>query len=242
MKRLWTNFAIAITISSATLQQASAQGMSTVYCTNCSSELTQLTKKLTLIQQLSNQAQQLQNMLLNSNGLSAQVWGTTMQDLSQLNTLMQQSKALAYTATNLDSQFATQYSTYPSYLSQEMGASDWKTKYTQWSQQTSDNALFALKGLGLQASQMQNEDTMMQQLQAMAGSAEGHMQAMQVANMMAAQNVDQIQKLRQLIMMQLQMQANYLAVQQDKDAAREANREKLYSNWKNTPDTDGKVY
>ena len=82
----------------------------------------------------------------------------------------------------------------------------------------------------------------MQQLQALAGSAQGRMEALQVANMMAAQNVSQIQKLQQLMMMQLQMQADYLAMQQDKEAAHEANRVNLYTNWKNTPDTDGQVF
>jgi hypothetical protein len=42
--------------------------------------------------------------------------------------------------------------------------------------------------------------------------------------------------------MQLQMQADYLAMQQDKEAAHEANRVNLYTNWKNTPDTDGKNF
>ena len=52
--------------------------------------------------------------------------------------------------------------------------------------------------------------------------------------MIAAQNVAQIQKLQQLVMMQLQMQADYLAMQQDKEAAHEANRVNLYTNWKST--------
>ncbi len=242
MKHLWTsltnNIAIACTIAISLIssQQASAQ------IAGGSTEITQLANGLLLAQQLANQAQQLQNMLLNTNGFSTQIWGTTLQDLNQLNSLMQQSKALAYTASNLDGLFASKYSTYSSYLLQKMGASDWQNKYAQWSQEGSDNALYALKGLGLQAAQMQNDDAVIQQLQAMAGSAQGNMQALQIANMIAAQNVDQIQKLRQLIMMQLQMQANYIAMQQDKEAAHQANREILFQTWKYTPDTDGKVY
>ena len=83
---------------------------------------------------------------------------------------------------------------------------------------------------------------MMQQLQVMAGTAEGRMQALQIGNMMAGQNVQQLQELRQLMMMQLQMQADYVAMQQDKEAASEATRTNLYTNWKYTPDTDGHVY
>jgi P-type conjugative transfer protein TrbJ len=209
-----------------------------------STELTQLANKLLLGQQLATQAQQIQNMLLNTKGLTdpSQIWGTAMQDISSLNSLLQQGKSLAFSAGNLDGQFASQYGTYDSYLAQKMGTSDWKNKYEQWSQEASDNALNTLKGLGLQSSQMQNENSQLQQLQSMAGTATGHMQALQVANMMAAQTVDQIQKLRELIMMQSQMQANYLATQQDQDAAWKAQRDNLLQTWKPTPDTDGKVY
>ena len=123
-----------------------------------------------------------------------------------------------------------------------MTASDWQTKYTEWSKEGTSNALNAYKGLGLHASQLKNEQAMMQQLQAMAGTAEGRMQALQVGNMMAAQNVQQLQELRQLMMLQLQTQADYIAMQQDKEDAQEANRTNLYTNWKYVPDTDGKVY
>jgi P-type conjugative transfer protein TrbJ len=251
MKHSCLSLAIALTaaISSASIQQASAQGFGTVYCTNCGTEWTQLANKVTMVQQLAQQAQQLQtevgqlqNMQLNTQVAPNQVWGTAVQDFNQLTSLLQQSQALASTAGNLDQQFATRYGTYTTYLTGKLTANDWKSKYSQWSKEATDNALYTMKGLGLQSAQMQDEQALMQQLQGLSGSTQGRMQALQVANMMAAQNVDQIQKLRQLMMMQLQMQANYVAMQQDKEAAKEANRENLYSNWKNTPDTDGKVY
>ena len=60
-----------------------------------------------------------------------------------------------------------------------MTAADWNNKYTEWSQEGSNNALYALKGLGLQASQLSNDQGMMQQLQGMASSTQGRMQALQ---------------------------------------------------------------
>ena len=232
---------LCIALLATSFQRASAQILAT--------ELTQLANKILLGEQLVNQAKQLQNeirqlenMVLNTVTVPNQIWGTAVQDFDQLKSLIQQSKALAYTASNLDQQFATRYGTYTSYLAEKMTATDWKNKYTQWSQEGSDNALYALKGLGLQASQLKNDQAVMQQLQAMASSTQGRMQALQVANMIAAQNVDQVQKLQQLMMLQLQMQADYLAMQQDKEAAREASRVDLYTNWKNTPDTDGEVF
>jgi len=241
--------ATAIALSVTSFRPVSAQGFGTVYCTNCGTEWTALASKVVLVEQLINQGKQLENevsqlanMVTNTKAIPNMIWGTATQDFNQLNSLLSQSKSLAYTAGNLDQQFASRYSTYPQYLSENMTASDWQSKYAEWSKEGTDNALYAYKGLGLQASQLKNEQAMMQQLQAMAGTAEGRMQALQIGNMMAAQNVQQLQELRQLMMMQLQMQADYVAMQQDKEAAHEANRTNLYTNWKYVPDTDGQVY
>ncbi len=225
-----------------------ASATAPVYCVNCGSEITQLAGKLTMVKQLATQAQQLQaqlnqyqNMVTNSKGVSQNIWGNTMSDLQKLNTLFQQSKALAGSASNLDGQFASRYGTYSSYLNKSMGIADWRNKYSQWSQQASDNTLYTLKGIGMQNTQMQSEHSVIQQLQAMSGTAEGRMQAMQVANMFASQNLDQMMKLRQLIMMQVQMQANYMAQQQDRQAASDAAVHKFYDS-QLLPTKGGKTY
>lgn len=250
MTRWWVSWGLSgtLTVSLLSLLPVSSQGADAVICTNCGTEWTQLLNKAMMAKQLATQAQQLstqisqyQDMLTNSKGLSTQVWGQAMQDFSKLQNLMRQSRSMAYSASNLDGQFSSRYGTYDSYLNQKMGARDWQNKYTQWSQEGSDNARYALKGLGLQASQMQNEQALMQQLQSMAGSAEGRMQALQVANMMAAQNVDQVMKLRQMMMLQLQMQANYLAQQQDRMAAQEAAHQR-FMNAPRVRNDDGKTY
>lgn len=231
MNRWLTSIGLACALSVAVLsvRPEPAVAQSAVICTNCGTEWTQLMNKALMVKQLANQAQQLQtqlnqykDMLTNSSGVSTHLWGKALQDFSQLQSLMNRSKSMAYSAGNLDGQFANRYGTYDAYLNQKMGTQDWQRKYAQWSQEGADNALYTLKGLGMQAAQMQNEQALMQRLQSMAGSTQGRMQALQVANMMAAQNVDQIMKLRELMMLQLQMQANYIAQQQDKTAAQEA--------------------
>jgi P-type conjugative transfer protein TrbJ len=155
-----------------------------------------------------------------------------MQDFSQLTQLMGRSRSLAFSAGNLDGQFANRYGTYDAYLNKKMGSGDWQNKYAQWSKEGADNALYTLKSLGLQASQLQSDQALQQRLQAMASSAQGRMEALQVANMMAAQNADQLMKLRELMMIQLQMQANFMAQLQDKQAAQEAARQNYFKVYK----------
>lgn len=248
MQRWWISLAFSAALVAVSIVLARpAYSADAVMCVNCGSEVTQLANKLTMVKQLATQAQQLQaqlnqyqDMLTNSKGISQNIWGNAIGDIQKIQNLLQQSKALAGTAGNLDGQFASRYGTYRSYLNQKMGISDWQNKYNQWSNEANDNTLYTLKGLGLQASQMQNEQGVIRQLQAMSGTAEGRMQAMQVANMFASQNLDQIMKLRQLMMMQIQMQANYMAQQQDRQAASDAAAQKMY-NFQNLQ-RDGKTY
>lgn len=249
----WHRFFLTATICSGILtfgglSLLTANAADAVYCVNCGTEVTQLAGKLqqaqqvaTAIKQLQNQISQYTNMVTNTNGLSTQVWGNAMRDINRLNSLIQQSKALAHTAGNLDGQFSSRYGTYQSYLNQRMKGTDWTRKYAQWSQEASDNSLYTMKALGLQAQQMSDEDATMRQLEALAGSAQGRMQALQVANMMAAQGVRQTQKLRQLVMTQLQMQADYLATQQDKEAMIDATSAQFRGN-KFIPKYQGKGF
>lgn len=231
MNRYWINAGLALMLSSALLNLPSqpAHGLDAVYCTNCGTEWTQLMNKAMQVKQLATQAQQLstqinqyKDMVTNSQGVPTHLWGRAMSDFNQLTQLMGRSRSLAYSAGDLDGQFANRYGTYDAYLTKKMGANDWRNKYTQWSKEGTDNALYTLKGLGMHANQLQQDQALQQRLQAMAGSAQGRMEALQVANMMAAQNADQLMKLRELMMMQLQMQANFIAQQQDRQAAQDA--------------------
>ena len=225
--RWWISLAISASLLIVSVYLARpTHAADAVMCVNCGSEITQLANKLTLLKQVANQAEQLKtqisqydNMVTNSKGVSQNIWGNAMGDLQRINALFQNSKALAYSAKSLDAQFSNRYQGYRGYLN---GKVNLQNKYQQWSQEANDNALYALKAAGAQNMAFQDENTLMQQLQAMSGSAEGRMQAMQIANMMAAQNIQQIQKLRQLLMAQLQMQANYYQLQKDKEDAAEA--------------------
>lgn len=212
------------------------QAQQAMYCTNCGTEWTQLLNKAMMVKQLATQAQQLQsqisqyqNMVQNTQGVSQHLWGNAMGDFQRLTQLLQQSKALAFSAGNLDSQFAQRYQGYKAYSNSQMTNGTWQNKYNQWSKEASDNALYALKSANEQYTAMQGEQDLMKRLQGMSQTTQGRMEAMQIANMMAAQSIEQIQKLRQLMMTQLQMQANYYQLQQDKEDAAQAAHERFMS-------------
>lgn len=199
-------------------------GGGTVYCVNCGTEATQFQNKLQMLQQLQTQTRQLQaqiqqyqNMIQHSQTVPEHVWGRTMQNIQKLQTLMERSQAMAATVGNPDKVFSDKYGDQSSY--QRMTKQQLLQKQQQWSRISRDNALYTMKALGLHASQMQDEQAVMQRLQAMSQTAQGRMQALQVGNMMASQNVQQLQQLRQLMMLQMQMQANQAATQQAREDA-----------------------
>lgn len=235
--RWWISLTSCVVLTAATVHSIlPAQAADAVMCVNCGSEYTQLANKLTMVKQLATQAQQLKaqlsqlaDMTTNSKTVGTQIWGNTVGDFKQLQNLLSKSRSLANLMGNLDGQFASRYGTYTSYLNKKMNSATWQGKYAQWSDQAYDNTLYTLKGLGLQANQMQNDQLVMKRLQQMSGTAEGRMEALQVANMLASQTADQIYKLRELGILQASMQAEYLAQQQDKDAASRAAANKMYN-------------
>jgi len=222
-----------------------SQATAPVFCVNCSSEVTQILTKATLAQQLLTQAQQLQtqlsqlqNMVTNTKSLNQNLWGNVVSDLQQVNNLFQQSKALGYTVSNLDAQFAQRYSGFTSYMS---GKTNFLNKFQQWSQEARNNNLYTLKALNAQNSAMPSENAVMNQIQAMSGTAVGQKQAIQAANMIAAQTTQQIQKLRQLVMAQAQLEANYYQQLQDKEDASEARHQQFVSG-KMVPYNNGRQF
>jgi len=151
-----------------------------------------------------------------------QVWGNTMSNIQQINTLLGQAQSLAYSTANLNQQFAQRYRTYGTYAGQPLSPTTMVQKYQQWSQESNDNVLYALRGANAQAAQMNGEDTDLRALETMATSASGRMQALQVGNQFAAQSARQLQKLRQLLMLNTQLQANAQQFTQDRDAYQQA--------------------
>jgi type IV secretion system protein TrbJ len=178
----------------------------------------------TQLQQWNNQIQQYQNMLVNTLNIPNQVWGQIQSDLNGLRSVVTAGQALAYTATNFGATFEAKYKGY-----QYKPGFNYKTEYRKWSQTTMDTLKNTLEAAGLQSNQFANEEGVLSQLRTMSGSAQGQMQAIQVGSQIAEQQVQQLQKLRQLMMLQIQSQNTYLATQQDKEDTIKAAKEEAYT-------------
>lgn len=193
-------------------------------------EFTQLANNFELVKQLEQQMalvqqaiRQYQNLLTNTNPLGNQTWGNALAEMRKLNSLLGQAKSLSFTAGNLDGQFAQKYGDYGSYVSSQIGDAELMRKYQQWSEDTNSSVLTTLKAAGLETEQIEGaEDSYLRHLQQLSETSEGRMQALQISNQIAIQLARQMQKLRQLMLVQMQLQANFIQQQIDREAAQSA--------------------
>jgi type IV secretion system protein TrbJ len=197
---------------------------------NIATETTQLLNYAQLLahyirqgQQLTQEILQLQEMLRNGKALPNQIFGSVMSDLNQLATIVQGGQALAYSMANLDSEFRSRF---PGY-GYKSGA--YYQDYRVWSQTTLDTTLGTLRAAGLQGQQLQSEQSVLAALRTMAASADGRMQAIEVGNQISEQTVEQLMKLRQLMLADLQSKQAFQAAQIQNEARGHAATEQFFN-------------
>jgi type IV secretion system protein TrbJ len=225
MKRVWIGIALGLVL----IVNGSAPIHAGGFVVGFATEVTQLLNHGQLLSQYIRQGLQLQealkqtaDMIQNSQILSAQVFGPIMSDINQLASIVQGGRALAYSMANLNAQFQSRF---PGY---EYTARDYFINYRDWSQTSLDTSLATLRAAGLQGQQLQSEQSVLAAVRSMAESAEGRMEALQVANQIAEQQVQQLMKLRQLMLADLQSKQAYQASQIQKDATTEAAVEQFF--------------
>jgi P-type conjugative transfer protein TrbJ len=131
----------------------------------------------------------------------------------KINNIVNRGQAIAYTLGNIDTVFKQRFP--------EFGAAgglnsliNYSQNYRNWSTSTLNGISSALQYAGLQAKDFATEAAAVAKIQSLSNEANGTVKAVQAANMIAAQQVEQLQKLRVLQMEQFTAEANYLATQQ----------------------------
>ena len=176
------------------------------------------------VQMLANQVKQIETMLQNTRTYGQGTWDAqALPRLLRLGQVIEQEQAIAYTMVNADSLFRQRY---PGYRP----VTDWSSTYDSWTSTTLDTLRGILNSAGLQGAEFATEQGRIQALQALSDSAEGRMQALQVGNMMAAEQLQQLVKLRQLVVAQINAQTVYMASQTSRDAQRAATQSEWIRN------------
>ena len=181
--------------------------------------------------QLAEAVQQTRDMVKNSKVLPNQIYGPVMSDLNALAAIVQGGQAISYSMANLDSVFKARF---PGYGYQ---GTSYYSQYQTWSQTSLDTTLGALRAAGLQGQQLQSEQSVLTSLRTMAQSTDGRLEALQVIGEISEQQVQQLMKLRELMLADMSSKQSFQAAVIQNQAASEAATQRFF-NW--TPEvSDG---
>jgi type IV secretion system protein TrbJ len=184
--------------------------------------------------QLANEIKMLADMIRNSQRLSTQTFGAIASDINALAQIVQGGQALAYSLGNLDQMFAA---TYPGYST---SPNTYYLQYQNWSQTSLDTTFGALRAAGLQGQQLQSEQSIESSLENMAQTSDGREEALQVLADINDQQVQQLMKLRQIMLADMSSKQAYQATMIQQQAAREAAAQWFFTSGPVTG--DGKTY
>lgn len=219
------------------LVAVAAQGPQRVEAGAFATEITQLLNHAQLVLQYIRQGEQLANelnmyadMIKNSRMLSAHNFGAIMNDVNALAAIVQGGQALAYSLANLDQRFRQ---TYPGYA---YNAGAYYTQYRNWSQTSLDTTLGTLRAAGLQGQQLQSEQAVIASLRNSLAGTDGRLEALHALGDISEQQVEQMMKLRELMMADMSSKQAYQATVIQQEAASEAASQRFFTFRPNVPD------
>ena len=228
-------FTIRLLLTIALLPQAHAQT-----CTGCALEYTQKLNNAelgviagTIGEQLLEAQKVVEDLQKNSVTVSQHTWGNTLAQLEKLADISAESAALAYDILDISEHYRVQLPGYDGYKTQLDDTAtpsdfDYETQYQRWAQINADNIEQSMMILQEHHAAFTEEDAQLQAIRSDSQDATSRMAAMQVANQLANQQVNQLQQLRQLVMTQIQLLSNYMAVQHDKAEMQYAMEQQYY--------------
>ena len=184
------------------------------YLQNLKSAINSVTSLTNQARQIQQQFHTIQNQVKNSTSISHYQWHNIQNLMQQMSETSQQQHALSYSQSNLDQQFQT---VYPDYIHQRPNHNDQQIK-NRWHQTTLSTLQQSLKTLKVDAADFQRENALMNQLKQQGQSSTGRLQVLQVLSEIAAENVNQLQAMKRVMMTQANAQTAYMAYRVSQDA------------------------
>ena len=126
---------------------------------------------------------------------------------------------------NLDAQFRNSF---PGYA-KAWSPTAFYPNYQHWSETSLDTTYGTLKAIGLQGKQLENEQAVLAALRQMAQTPAGQTQSVQIGTEISEQQVEQLMKLRQLMILDLQSKQAYQAEQIQKEQADVGAQQKFFT-------------
>src|ERR1700686_1189431 len=116
--------------------------------------------------------------------------------------------------------------TYPGY---GYNAGAYYTQYRNWSQTSMDTTLGTLRAAGMQGQQLQSEQAVLNSLKASLQGTDGRLEALHALGDISEQQVEQLMKLRQLMIADMSSKQAYQAAIIQQQAAGQAATERFFT-------------
>ena len=194
------------------------------------------------VQMVLQQAQMVQNQLRayalelqNTQVLSGLDWQNATVSLNGLAINFQQGSGVAYAAAQQDAAFTQFHQTFAQYAAKTAGMPTPAT-YQQWIQYNTDAANRAANAAGLTIAQASSEQARIAALKAAGQTPQGQVQAIMAGNALAAEELDQLRGLNRLIAQQMDTEARYHRIEEEKKTQDLAATANANAQPANTPD------
>ena len=187
-----------------------------------------------LATQLATQIKMLADAIKNTARNPHQLFWNIQADLNALASVVQGGRALAYSLGNLD---ALWHQTYPGYGG--YARTGYYNRYQNWAQTTLDTVIGAMRAAGLQGQQLNSEVALITNLEAQSQSADGRLLALNVVTQLADQQAQQMQKLREIMLADMQSKAAYYGTMIQQQADQTAASQNFFQYVPAAPDGSG---
>jgi P-type conjugative transfer protein TrbJ len=168
------------------------------------------------------------NMIQNTATLPQQIWNNVMRDIQQLQSIVQQGQAIAYSANNLDQVLRQRFQSYQQFQGNLPNSTNFSQIFRSWSDTNRDTVQSTLKAANLTAQQFANENSTLETIKRHSQSADGQMKALQIAHEIGVHQIEQFQKLRALLSQQATMTGTWMASRQAERDLYQAQRDKFF--------------
>ena len=233
------NFLVVITASALLLvgREALAQFGGVFVCANCATEPTAASIKIMhdleyakQIVQYAIQVQQLADAIKNTVHGGPTSLNNISADLNQLANVVQGGRALAYSLGKQDLAFRGAFPGYQPVFGPRPGAGTYQSKYALWAETTLATTQGLLRGVGIQGKLLATEQGVLSIMRTLSASnLLNRNDAINLTSQLAAEQVGQLQKLRELQLEDMTSKAAYQGYTIQREAANEANAHWFFS-------------
>lgn len=205
-------------------------GGGVVVCTNCANEPTAVSIRIMhqleyakQLLQYAIQVQQLADAIKNTTHGGPAALSNVSADLTLLANVVQGGQAIAYSMGNQDVVFRTTFPGYQPVMAPAPGVGTYQSRYAQWVQTSLATTQGILRGVGLQGKLLATEQGVLSVLRTLSASnLLNRNDAINLTGQLAAEQIGQLQKLRELQLEDMTSKAAYQGYVIQRQAASEA--------------------